>query len=188
MRQHSLSSSEPYTNIIALVSEYGIKAKSVIAVVGDGQTLDGRQSQDERPAFIDPKNPRSQEDALLVLNGELDKIRATHGADVDQLLRALPGAPTPSSSAAPPAAQTAEYEAAARLLSQAPTKITEQQQQEHVRLGEYLLQALLRFDSINIDGEWTDARARRKLAVKEVQGLLDRLDAGWKRAKAIESS
>ncbi|KAJ7072190.1 hypothetical protein C8F01DRAFT_1102898 [Mycena amicta] len=57
-----------------------------------------------------------------------------------------------------------------RLLSNQP------QPKEHLRLSELLLQALLRLDAISTDGDWEDARKERKQAVKEVQGLLDRLD------------
>ena len=52
--------------------------------------------------------------------------------------------------------------------------------QEHTRLGELLLQSLLRLDAINAEGEWEEARKERKSAVREVQGLLDRLDGGWR--------
>ncbi|KAI0268745.1 hypothetical protein BC834DRAFT_651609 [Gloeopeniophorella convolvens] len=55
---------------------------------------------------------------------------------------------------------------------------------EHTRLGELLLQALLRLDAINIESAWVDARRERKGAVRTVQGVLDRLDKGWREAKA----
>lgn len=51
---------------------------------------------------------------------------------------------------------------------------------EHTRLGELLLQSLLRLDAIVAEGEWEEARRQRKGAVKQVQGLLDRLDNAWK--------
>jgi len=53
------------------------------------------------------------------------------------------------------------------------------QEKEHTRLGELLLQSLLRLDAISTDGEFEDARKERKIAVNEVQGLLDRLDGAW---------
>jgi hypothetical protein len=53
---------------------------------------------------------------------------------------------------------------------------------EHSRLGELLLQSLLRLDAISTDTQWETARSSRKLAVKEVQALLDRLDDAWKAA------
>jgi hypothetical protein len=52
--------------------------------------------------------------------------------------------------------------------------------QEHTRLGELLLQSLLRLDAIHAEGEWEQARKDRKAGVREVQTLLDRLDTGWK--------
>jgi len=54
---------------------------------------------------------------------------------------------------------------------------------EHSRLGELLLQALLRLDAISAEGEWEEARRERKGAVREVQALLDRLDGGWRARK-----
>ena len=55
---------------------------------------------------------------------------------------------------------------------------------EHVRLGELLLQSLLRLDALMPEGTWEDARALRKGAVREVQGLLDKLDDGWRACKS----
>ena len=52
--------------------------------------------------------------------------------------------------------------------------------QEHARLGELLLQSLLRLDAIHAENEWEQARKDRKAGVREVQALLDRLDTGWK--------
>ena len=53
------------------------------------------------------------------------------------------------------------------------------QEKDHARLGELLLQSLLRLDGIAAEGEWEQARRERKAAVKEVQMLLDRLDESW---------
>ena len=47
-----------------------------------------------------------------------------------------------------------------------------------------MLQALLRLDAINIESGWPEARAERKGAVKNVQGVLDRVDGAWRDAKA----
>jgi BAG domain len=59
---------------------------------------------------------------------------------------------------------------------------------EHTRLGELLLQALLRLDALAIDSTWVDARRERKGAVRAVQGVLDRLDKGWREARAQAES
>ena len=52
--------------------------------------------------------------------------------------------------------------------------------QEHTRLGELLLQSLIRLDAIHAESEWEQARKDRKAGVREVQALLDRLDTEWK--------
>jgi len=56
-------------------------------------------------------------------------------------------------------------------------------EREHIRLGELLLQSLLRLDALAPEGEWEDARRVRKGAVNEVQALLDKLDGGWRDVK-----
>ncbi|KAG6812024.1 hypothetical protein H0H92_004686 [Tricholoma furcatifolium] len=52
-------------------------------------------------------------------------------------------------------------------------------QKEHTRLGELLLQALLRLDGIAPEPAWEQARRERKDAVRQVQDMLDRLDNAW---------
>ena len=111
-----------------------------------------------------------------------------------QLLDSTPAASPPAAAAAskPPKAEASTIEiirvelAAVRSILEpgvdaflhAPTVDT-----EHTRLGELLLQALLRLDAITIDSTWLDARRERKGAVRAVQGVLDRLDNGWRKAK-----
>ncbi|TFK44356.1 hypothetical protein BDQ12DRAFT_640922 [Crucibulum laeve] len=56
---------------------------------------------------------------------------------------------------------------------------TPNQEKEHTRLGEMLLQSLLRLDGITTNHDWEDARRERKEAVREVQGMLDRVDGAW---------
>lgn len=60
--------------------------------------------------------------------------------------------------------------------------------QEHTRLGELLLQSLLRLDALMPNSEWVDARSARKTAVKEVQNLLTQLDGAWKAAGQVNRS
>jgi hypothetical protein len=55
---------------------------------------------------------------------------------------------------------------------------------EHKRLGELLLQSLLRLDALVPEGQWTEARLERKKAVKDIQLLLDQLDAAWRNVQA----
>ncbi|KAF8070592.1 hypothetical protein FPV67DRAFT_1487952 [Lyophyllum atratum] len=52
-------------------------------------------------------------------------------------------------------------------------------QKEHARLGELLLQSLLRLDGVTAEPAWEEARKDRKDAVREVQDMLDRLDNAW---------
>lgn len=59
----------------------------------------------------------------------------------------------------------------------------EELKQNHKKFAELLLQALLRFDAFQPEGEWNKAREVRKGAVKEVQGVLDKLDGMWEEAK-----
>lgn len=56
---------------------------------------------------------------------------------------------------------------------------------EHTRLGELLLQSLLRLDAIHAESEWEQARQDRKAGVREVQALLDKLDTGWKARRSL---
>ncbi|SPO30659.1 uncharacterized protein UTRI_05276 [Ustilago trichophora] len=55
----------------------------------------------------------------------------------------------------------------------------------HRRLSELLLRQLLALDGVNVNSDTT--RQARKIAVKEVQSHLDRLDAAWGRYKASPS-
>lgn len=54
---------------------------------------------------------------------------------------------------------------------------------EHMRLGELLLQCLLRLDALTPEGTWEEARSQRKGVVCEVQGMLDKLDDSWQNCR-----
>lgn len=56
-------------------------------------------------------------------------------------------------------------------------------EKEHMRLGELLLQGLLRLDALVPEGTWQDARSQRKGAVREVQNMLEKLDNSWQNCK-----
>lgn len=117
---------------------------------------------------------RTEENTIKQIQSELDKVRATLQPDVDQFLSDLQGTPTATAEAPQPAGQLKAQSGTATPNKQPDLTL------EHARLGEMLLQSLLRLDAINAEGEWEQARKERKLAVKEVQGLLDRLDSGWR--------
>jgi hypothetical protein len=136
------------------VSAYNIGANSVIAVIGG--TDDPSVS-----SYTTTANRNSEHSTISQIRSEIDIVRSTLSPSVENFLQSIfhdaysqsyPHLPTP----------TADFE------------------KEHTRLAELLLQSLLRLDAIQTEGEWEEARAQRKVAVKEVQSLLDRLDEGWK--------
>ncbi|KAF9482185.1 hypothetical protein BDN70DRAFT_853942 [Pholiota conissans] len=67
----------------------------------------------------------------------------------------------------------------ARLLADLASHPRAALAKDYARISELLLQALLRVDGIVPEHEWHTARADRKAAVKQLQGLLDQLDAAW---------
>lgn len=95
---------------------------------------------------------------------------------MNEFLDGLHPQPTSTASSAPPQPQHTPAPPASK--GAIPAKVLTPAQ-EHTRLSELLLQSLLRLDAIPTDGAWEKARLERKGAVREVQGLLDRLDGGW---------
>jgi hypothetical protein len=163
----------------ASISAYNIRDNSTIAMIG-GTTSD----HDQLPPLSHSQNnktssaPKTQLNTISQIRSELDTVRNTLMSDVDIFLNTLSSSsyhnsfhPSTDRSPSPfPAQQT----------SAAGQTSTRSLEKEHTRLAELLLQALLRLDAIATDGTWEDARRERKSAVKEVQGLLDRLDSGWR--------
>ena len=116
-------------------------------------------------------------------------MRETLGPSLDSFLGSLGSNPTVSATVEHPSIQ---LQAPTPRPSPAPTQTptppgtqtpTQTLTLEHTRLSELLLQSLLRLDAISTDGSWDLARAERKGAVREVQGLLDRLDGEWGKVK-----
>jgi BAG domain len=107
---------------------------------------------------------RSEASIIRQLQVELDKVRTTLWPSVDTLITQI----SPSSDSASTHGESGKPTAHALDV-------------EHRRLNELLLQSLLRLDAVTLDGSWDDARKERKGAVKEVQGLLDKLDDAWGR-------
>lgn len=95
-------------------------------------------------------------------------MRGTLVPDVNAFVRAL-GVPSSGEGTTP------AFEVALHPESGAPPTPL-----DHTRLSELLLQSLLRLDALHMSGsDWPEARVERKAAVREVQGVLDRLDAAW---------
>ncbi|TBU42856.1 hypothetical protein BD309DRAFT_962078 [Dichomitus squalens] len=160
----------------APISAYGIKPGSTIALVGGGEPI--KPPSSKASSAQAHKAPRTEENTISQIRGELDKVRATLQPDVDAFLDAL----APAHAAAHVGPEPKVPALPMKPASAAPSGSLDLGR-EHVRLGELLLQSLLRLDAITTEGEWEAARRERKGAVKEVQGLLDRLDGGW-RARA----
>lgn len=160
---------DPARHSPLLVSAYGIKPNSSIAVVGGGDVPHAlkRHKHKEKPA------ERTEASTVAQIRGELDTVRRTLEPDVDAFLTTL-DITAPSSTASAPAPQPSPINAG--QLGGRNTDV----ELEHRRLGELLLQSLLRLDAITAEGEWEEARKERKGAVKVVQNLLDRLDGGWR--------
>jgi len=123
------------------ISSYGLKNKSIIAVVGGPEQVGAAPER------------KTETHVITQIETELDKVRTGLLPSVDKFLESL------SNHTAVPG---------------------DNFDQEHTRLGELLLQSLLRLDAIHAENEWERARKDRKAGVREVQALLDRLDTGWK--------
>lgn len=174
----------------APISAYGIKPNSTIALVGGGDPLPEPASRKSHKRTSEKQKPQERTEANTVaqIRGELDAVRRTLEPDVDVFLSALDpsqtphAAPTAIASAAPPVPEPRVQPPSGKqgqLGGRHPDLAL-----EHVRLGELLLQTLLRLDAIATEGEWEEARKERKGAVREVQALLDRLDGGWRAKRA----
>jgi hypothetical protein len=150
------------------VSAYGLHDGSTVAIIGGGDNSSHARRQGEKTKAPERK---TEESTIAQIRAELEGVRGTLLPGVDTLLAGITR----------PAADGATPRSDPSPATEVPTR---EQEQEHVRLGELLLQSLLRLDAITAEGEWAEARKERKGAVKEVQGLLDRLDGEWKEAKA----
>ncbi|KAI0036894.1 hypothetical protein K488DRAFT_81636 [Vararia minispora EC-137] len=144
----------------ALLTSYGIAPGAVL------QLLESTPTQ--APAS-QKAAPKTEQGTIDQIRAELAAVTATLQPGVDAFLRAL-------------APVSAESEAES-LEPPAVLAGTNGLAEQHTRLGELLLQALLRLDAINVEPGWDVARAERKGAVRTVQGVLDRMDGAWREAQ-----
>ncbi|KAG8878643.1 hypothetical protein FRB97_002326 [Tulasnella sp. 331] len=138
------------------ITAHGIRAGSTIQIVGSASPIPGRRSSSissssGRESKV--KARPTEQTTIKVIHDEMSQVR-------QKLLPSL--------------------QALHAALMDGAVLDKEVLKQEHTRLGEMLLQSLLRLDALSPESEWVDARKERKTAVKEVQGLLDQLDAAWK--------
>lgn len=174
----------------APLTAYKIRENSTIALIG-GHSLPSAPTP-ATPSRPQPKvkEPATEQSTITAIRTELDRVRTTLVPDVDALVSALTStvsspptsAPTPASGSAP----TQSFSSTAQAPHLPPSHPTptpyssKPTASDHTRLSELLLQSLLRLDAMHLAGsDWPEARAERKAAVREVQGVLDRLDGAW---------
>ncbi|CAL1707697.1 unnamed protein product [Somion occarium] len=162
----------------APISAYGIKENSTLAIIGGGEH-GVEEFKAKIPISTKTAQRRTEETTISQIRTELDKVRQNLQPDVDSFLSTLK-----PPQAAPTSPTTTDSPQPAHVGNAISGKKPKEMEQEHARLGELLLQSLLRLDAINAEGEWEDARKERKGAVREVQSLLDRLDGGWKASRS----
>lgn len=176
----------------APLTAYKIRENSTIALIG-GHSLPSASTPapPARPQ-LKVKEPPTEQSTITAISFELDRVRTTLVPDVDALVDALTpsaattassptSAPTPTSGSTP--TQSFSSTAQAPYFPSHPTSASytsKPTSSDHTRLSELLLQSLLRLDAMHLAGsDWPEARAERKAAVREVQGVLDRLDGAW---------
>ena len=166
------------------MSTYKLKENATIALIG-GDTLPpgpgprlGSEKTGPAPGMGGKGKggaPQTEAVAIAAIRAELERVRETLVPDVERLVGALAEAGRgrrgegghPESGSGPKT--RTEGAVASRLAPPTPP--------DHTRLSELLLQSLLRLDALYVPGvDWPEARVERKAAVREVQGVLDRLD------------
>jgi predicted component of type VI protein secretion system len=175
------------------VSAYNIRENSTIGLIG-GHPLPSAPTAAPPSRVSQPKvkEPPSEQGTISAIRSELERVRTTLVPDVDELIGALAPSVATTTSSLTPAPTPAPGIAAAQSFS-TPAQVppippyptpasysSKPTPADHTRLSELLLQSLLRLDAMHLAGsDWPDARAERKAAVREVQGVLDRLDGAW---------
>ncbi|SJX64665.1 uncharacterized protein SRS1_15481 [Sporisorium reilianum f. sp. reilianum] len=158
--------------------------------VGIGALSVGEQKAREKKA----KEADTSEAGLMSrITEALDTARKELFPEVQLVERSIDVLTTPGGGATPapaPAAaageatSTGEAQGQAEAQAEAKTETLSPPQiaDAHRRVSELLLRQLLALDSVNVNSDTT--RQARKIAVKEVQGHLDRLDAAFSKFKS----
>ncbi|KZP34134.1 hypothetical protein FIBSPDRAFT_846234 [Athelia psychrophila] len=161
----------------APLSAYALRANSTIALIAPPAITSSSaahqkpSAQANRPPQKKREEPKTEQNTITAIHAEVNKVRSTLLPDVNAFLSTLTR-PAPAAAAAQPQAGY-RPPPAQRVLGQLSPA------QNHTRLSELLLQVLLKLDAITPEGAWEQARRERKGAVREVQGVLDRLDGEW---------
>ncbi|KAH7911974.1 hypothetical protein BJ138DRAFT_849271 [Hygrophoropsis aurantiaca] len=166
----------------APLSAYHIRENSSIALIGGYAQPAAQPPQRQQQK---PKQPQTEQSTISAIHAEVERVRTTLVPPVEEFLRALfqppEEVPTITSSAPAPTPSSGHTATAPPYPPPYPTpQPSAATPFEHTRLSELLLQSLLRLDAFHFsNSDWPDARAERKAAVREVQGVLDRLDGAW---------
>ncbi|KAL5528585.1 hypothetical protein ACEPAF_7721 [Sanghuangporus sanghuang] len=179
----------------APLSAYGLRSGSKIAIIDGGANAHTAVA----PATDESKSkaePETEEATIAVIRDELTRVQEKIAPALDVFLTTIAppqSQPSPSSTATAPDPRPANGSASLAQSQPAPeptptakpplSSALPDVEMEHRRLGEELLQSLLRLDVLSLDGSWASARTERKSAVKTIQALLDRLDGGWRQRK-----
>lgn len=181
----------------AHLSAYGLtRPGATVTLIGStagaaspGPGFDSAAAEKVKAKERERERLKSEDGSLLVIRDELARVDGLRPA-LDTflaLIRPTPTttAPTPADAEAPAVPEGASISTATSvgIPTPKPTSSPVDVDMEHRRLGEEFLQALLRLDTLTLDGTWTAARAARKGAIKSVQQLLDQLDSAWRERK-----
>jgi hypothetical protein len=172
----------------APISSYQLKPGCTITLMGTSDQLPESPSESLSLGAITgagvgkssnkvSAGPPTQQGTLRVIQAELDAVRTSLSPSVTSFLSSILPSPPNAPLASPEPGDPQSPEPSIPVPPPLSSKIAHE---EYARLGEHLLQSLLRLDAIMPESEWADARFARKGAVKEVQGLLDDLDEGWR--------
>jgi hypothetical protein len=158
---------------LLIVRAYGIEDGNTIHIIG-ARDIPATKAPQNSPVNSTPaqtavttansikkQSSSTETDLIALIHSELNSIHSSIGPALKSFIESL---------------KTSNADCS---LSQRPDM-----EFEHKRLGELLLQSLLRLDALSPDGEWTDARAERKKAVKVIQTMLDQLDSTWREARS----
>ncbi|KAF7983333.1 hypothetical protein HWV62_23036 [Athelia sp. TMB] len=157
---------------------YSLRANSTIALIAPPAISSAHPSAPAAPAHKTrapqkAQEPKTEASTITAIRGEVAKVRGTLQPEVDAFLSSLPAPAQTQTQTRTRTASSAGYPQTQRVLGQLTPA------QTHTKLSELLLQSLLRLDAMAPEGGWEDARRERKGAVREVQGVLDRLDGEW---------
>jgi hypothetical protein len=158
------------------VKNYGIKAGSSLTLIGSAKAAPKPRDAAATKALL----PRTQESQLASIKAELENVDKNITPGLQSFLSTF--SPTPAEEDSNPNADSNTN--SQQKVEHPVHRSHDELKQEHTRLGELLLQSLLRLDAIIPDSEWEEARKARKAAVKQVQTDLDKLDATWRTAQS----